>query len=122
MEQQTAFDRAMSLVDMPDVLSTKPSVVVANNALLGHTGTHIIQTARTEDGFVIFMQIMDTSGGGLIQVILPERVCGTIYRQRQSLIDRRRRKPRPKLTREEQRRERVREAKRILREDARNKR
>jgi hypothetical protein len=120
----TAFDRAMSLVDMPDVLTVKPSVVQATNALLGHTGTHIIQTARDgESCFTIFLQVIDASGNGqgeVTQVVLPDRVCKAIYRQRQSLIDRARRKPAPKLTKEQRQAAKLREAKRIIRESRRS--
>ena len=45
-QASTAFDRAMSLLEMPGVLTVKPSVIQAINALLGHTGTHIVQLAN----------------------------------------------------------------------------
>lgn len=121
---QSAFDRAMSIIDMPDVLSVKPAVVQATNALLGHQGTHIIQTARhKEDGWTIFLQVIDPEDGGtVIKVVVPNKVCEALYRQRQGLIDRGRRKPTPKPvfdTPEERKAyyeaARIREARRVLR-------
>ena len=117
---QTAFDRALSLTEMPDVLCTKPTTIQASNALLGHTGTHIVQTARhKEDGFTLFLSVIDESsesGASVVRVVLPDIVCRTIYRQRQSLIDRARRKPAPKLTPEQRKAARIRDARRTLRE------
>lgn len=111
---QTAFDRALSLVEMPDVLASKPSIAQAINALLGHSATFQVQTAKNEDGFTVFVTIVDEQG--LTRIVLPPKVTATIARQRQSLIDRSRRKPRPRLNREEREQQRIREAKRILRQ------
>ena len=111
---QTAFDRALSLVEMPDVLASKPSIVQAINALLGHSATFQVQTAKNEDGFTVFITIVDEQG--LNRIVLPPKVTATISRQRQSLIDRSRRKPRPRLNREEREQQRIRDAKRILRQ------
>ena len=115
---QTDFDRALALVDMPDVLSVKPAVVQASNALLGHTGTHIIQTTRERAGaWTVFVQVIDASGSGqVVQVVLPDAVCRALYRQKQALIDRGRRKPTIPLTREQRAAAKVRDARRILRE------
>lgn len=114
---QTAFDRALAFVDMPDVLSVKPTVVQASNALLGHTGTHVVQTARhKEDGWTIFLQVIDANAGGVTQVVLPDSVCRVIYRHRQALIERARRKPAAPMTKEQRTAAKLREARRILRE------
>ncbi len=113
----SAFDRALAVLDMPDTLSTQPSTIVSNNPILGHGGTHIIQTARQrEDGFSLFIQVLDIGGGQAIQLVLPDKVCRAIYRQRQSLIDRARRKPKRPMTVAERKAARLREARRVIRE------
>ena len=119
MEQHAnAFDRALALTDMPNVLATSPSTVVTNNPLLGHGGTHIVQTARGKDDgdFTVFLQVLDIGGGSATQLVIPDKVARVIYRQRQSLIDRARRKPKPKLTAEQRQAAKVREARRVIRE------
>ncbi len=120
-DNATAFDRAMHFLELPEVQATKPTTIVESNALFGHTGTHIVRTARhREEGWRVFLQVLDISEGGVTQVILPNKVCEAIYRQKQALIDRARRKPTPKLTREERDRLRVLDARRVLREARKN--
>lgn len=111
MADATPFDRAMSLLEMPDVRSTRPSTIIANNALLGHTGTHVVQTAyHPEDGFTVFLQVIDT--GAITQVCLPHAVCAAIRRQMQRASARPKRKP----TAEEAQRAKLRAARALLRE------
>ena len=117
---QTPFDRALSVTEMPGVIATKPSTLQAVNALLGHTGTFIIQTAKSaDDGFTIFLQVADM-GDTLIRLVLPNAVAERIASQRRSLIDRSRRKAKPRLTKAERQAERLREARRIVREAKKN--
>jgi hypothetical protein len=98
------------------VISTKPTTVVATNPLLGHGGTHIVQTVRDDGKFTIFVQVIDIGGGLATQIVLPDKVASAIYRQKQSLIDRSRRKPRPKLTPEQREQVKLREARKVIRE------
>ncbi len=117
---QPAFDRACSFLELPAVLATRPTTIMANDPILGHMGTFIVQTAKhCEAGWRIYLQAISV-GGGQIQIVLPDKVAATIYRQRQSLVDRSRRKPKPKLSAEDRQRARVREARRVLREEKRN--
>lgn len=121
MEQSTAFDRAMAVLDLPDTNSTNPCTMQSINPLLGHTGTHIVQSCRhAEAGFTVFIQIVDAGSQQVVQVVLPDKVCRAIYRQRQSLIDRgRKRRP---ATPDERRRERVKQAKVLLAKERERKR
>lgn len=105
------FDRAMALLDAPDVRSTRAATIVANNALLGHSGTHVVQTAfEPDNGFTMFLQIIDANG--VTQIVLPDRVCRTMLRQMRSAAAR----PRRKLTPDEIKRKRLRDARKIIRE------
>jgi len=117
---QTAYDRAVSLIEMPDVLSTKPTTIKTTNPLLGHTGTHIVQTARDADGYhTLFLEVIDpassTGQSTVTQLVLPDAVCRVIYRQRQALITRSKRKPAPKLTKEQRAAAKLKEARAVIR-------
>lgn len=116
------FDRALALVDMPDTIATKPTTVTAINPLLGHGGTHIVQSARNAEGeWTVFVQVIDIGGGNATQLVLPNKVAEAIYRQRDAIIKRSRRKPKPKLTAEQRKEKRLREARAVLREHKKSK-
>ena len=115
--EQSAFDRSLAFVELPDVLASKPTTIQTIDPLLGHTGTWILRMAKHPDeGWRLYLQRMDMSGGEPIALVLPDRVCEAIARQRRSLIDRSRRKAKPPMSREECARHRLSEARKILRE------
>src|SRR3990167_5141521 len=99
-----AFDRATALLGMPEVRSTRPTTITEHNAILGHTGTHVVQTACSfeeevaPDGkerrigkLTIFLQVIDE--GSVTQVVLPDRVCRAMLRQMRSASARPKRQP-----------------------------
>ena len=92
---QTAFDRAMAFLELPEVLSCKPTTIQAIDALFGHTGTWIVRTGKhPEEGWRVYLSRLDMSEAAVVQLVLPNVVCEAITRQRRSLIDRSRRKAR----------------------------
>lgn len=83
-----SFDRVLDGVHgLPGYKSTKPSTVIDKIPILAVTTSYIVQTYKTADnGFMIFMQIVDAEGRA--RFIVPNKVAQAIYRQRQSLADR----------------------------------
>lgn len=86
--QRQRFDKVMgTLHDLPDVRETKPTTVMQTIPILNETTTAVVQTYRSEeDGFVIFVQIVDPTGH--MRIVLPDKVAMAIYRQRDRLMDR----------------------------------
>ena len=88
MTEQTAqptFDRIFGKLDGLGK-STKPSTVQTTTPIVGGVSTWIVQTMKTEDGFTVFVQMVDAEGRA--RFVLPDKVSQAIYRQRQSLTDR----------------------------------
>lgn len=85
---QPVFDRLHgTYTDLPNIRWTKPSTVQEALPFVGNVSTHVVQTLRTEDGgFMVFIQIVDADGRA--RLVLPSKVCQSIYRQHQSLVDR----------------------------------
>jgi hypothetical protein len=111
----TAFDSASHFLELPEVVTTKPTTLQAIDALLGHSGTWIVQTAKhREEGFRIFLQRIDPGGGLVTQLVIPDKVCTAIARQRQSVNTRSRKHK--ILTPEDRRRKRLAEARKLIRE------
>jgi hypothetical protein len=79
------FDRMLGgLHNLPDVISTKPSTVVAVLPLIGQAQTYIIQTLRQrEKGDTIFVQYVDDQGS--VRLVIPPAAAEAIARQRDSL-------------------------------------
>lgn len=121
-QEATAFDRASHFLQLPQVQSTNVSTIQDVDALFGRQVTWIVQTARhCEEGWRLFLQCVDTGEPPRItQLIVPNKVYERIIAQRRSLVDRARRKPKVKLTREQRDQLRVREARRVLREARKN--
>lgn len=115
MEEQTAqrqrFDRVMgTLHDLPDVRETRPTTVMQTIPILNETTTAVVQTYKSEsDGFVVFVQIVDSTGH--LRIVLPDKVARAIYRQRDSLASRStpesRRRAKAKRDREKKRSEKA---------------
>jgi hypothetical protein len=82
------FDRMLgALQGLPDVLSTKPSTIVATLPLIGRAQTFIVSTYRQrEQGETIFLQYVDESGA--IRLVIPPEVAELIARQREALAGR----------------------------------
>lgn len=82
------FDRLLgTLHGLPDVRETKPTTVMQTVPILNQTTTAVVQTLRMEDeGFLIFLQVV--RGDETIRLVLPDKVCQAIYRQRAALVDR----------------------------------
>lgn len=82
------FDRQIgSLHGLPDVLSTKPSVVQAVTQMVGDSQTFTVQTYRQpEIGDTIFIQCVTKDG--TVRISLPAGVSNAIARQREALTAR----------------------------------
>ena len=85
---QPTFDRVYSGLDgLPGIKSVKPSTVVSSLPIIGTTVTYVVQTIKTSDmGFTLFVQVVDAEGRA--RLVIPNKVCQAIYRQRQALTDR----------------------------------
>jgi hypothetical protein len=86
------FDRQIgALHGIPDVLSTKSSVLNAVTPIVGDSQTFTVQTYRQpEIGDTIFIQIVNKNG--TVRIALPASVANAIARQRESLTSRSRSK------------------------------
>lgn len=83
------FDRMLSaMTGLPDTKITKPSTILELYPMLHErNATFVVQTHRgKENGFTIFLTIADVQG--LRRIVIPPKVAGAVYRQRQSLTDR----------------------------------
>lgn len=81
------FDRIIGdLSGLPDVKMTRPSTQIDSLPLVGTTVTYVVQTARLEKGYAIFVQVVDADGR--TRFVIPPKVAAAIYRQRQALADR----------------------------------
>lgn len=79
------FDRVIGSLDgIPGVRKTRPSTVTTVLPILGRSETCIVQTYRTEDGFVGFLQMVDAEGRA--RIVIPAQAMDAIARQRESLI------------------------------------
>ena len=85
--QQDRFDRVLGSIEgLPDVRKSKPSTTLSVMPLLGNAVTHVVQTYRSPDfGFLVFLQIVDAEGRS--RILLPDKVCQAIYRQRAAVLD-----------------------------------
>ena len=79
------FDRVLgSLHGLPDVASTKATVVRAITPLVGASELFVIQTYRQKDtGDLIFLEAVSKSG--TVRLVLPPAVADAIARQRDAL-------------------------------------
>lgn len=86
------FDRQIgALHGIPDVLSTKSSVINAVTPIVGDAQTFTVQTYRQpEIGDTIFLQCVTKNG--TIRIALPAQVANAIARQRDALSSRSRSK------------------------------
>lgn len=111
-QQRARFDRVMgTLVGLPGVRATRPATVMQTIPILNDTTTVVVQSMKTEDdGYLIFVQVVDSSGH--MRIVLPDKVARAIYRQREALADRStpesRRRAKAKRDREKARAEKAR--------------
>ena len=82
------YDRAYGAVKSSNALTTKQSTVQYLDPFSGRAETFIVETARTDNGDVTFVQCLD--GDGVIRLVLPPKVTNIIASQRDSLTTRRR--------------------------------
>lgn len=82
------FDRQIgALHGIPDVLSTRASVLQAVTPVVGDAQTFTVQTYRQpEIGDTIFLQCVSKTG--TVRIALPGSVANAIARQRESLSTR----------------------------------
>ena len=79
------FDRLAAQIDgLPGVDKSRPTTVTSVAPLLGVTQTYVVQTYKTEEGFLAFLQMVSAEGS--IRVAIPPRVMAALYRQRDSLV------------------------------------
>jgi hypothetical protein len=82
------FDRAYGAVKSSNALTTKQSTIQYLDPFTGKAETFIIQTARTDNGDVAFVQCID--GDGVVRMVLPPKVTNIMASQRDSLTTKRR--------------------------------
>lgn len=85
--QRQRFDRVLGGWDgIPGVRLSKPATVMQTIPILNETTTAVVQTMRTEDGYTILLQVVDSTGH--MRIVIPDKVAAAIYRQRERLADR----------------------------------
>jgi hypothetical protein len=79
------FDRLIGTIDgLPEVTKARPSTVTTVVPMIGLSQTYVIQTYKTEDGYYVFLQMVDSEGRA--RIAIPPKVAAAIYRQRESLV------------------------------------
>lgn len=79
------FDRIIGQIDgLPDVHRAKPSTVSTVMPIIGNAQTYVVQTYKGDDGFYVFLQMVDKDGG--VRFAIPPKVASAIYRQRDALV------------------------------------
>lgn len=87
VEQRTgdSFDRLIGMIDgLPSVTKSRPTTVTSVMPFIGNSQTHVVQTYKGEDGFTVFLQMVDADGRA--RIVIPPKVANAIYRQRDSLV------------------------------------
>jgi hypothetical protein len=80
-----SFDRLAATIDgLPGVDRSRPTTVTTVTPILGVSQTYVVQTYKTEDGFVAFIQTISAEGS--IRIALPAKVTAALYRQRDALV------------------------------------
>lgn len=79
------FDRVIGAIDgLPGVDKSRPSTVTTVHPIIGDSQTAVVQTYKTDDGFIAFVQI--GSAEQYTRVVLESKVMAALYRQRDALI------------------------------------
>jgi hypothetical protein len=79
------FDRIIGSIDgLPDVTKARPTSVTTVMPIIGISQTYVVQTYKGEDGFFVFLQMVDAEGRA--RIAIPPRVASAIYRQRDALV------------------------------------
>lgn len=80
-----AFDRIIGAIEgLPDVTKARPTSVTTVMPIIGVSQTYVVQTYKTEEGFNVFLQMVDAEGRA--RIAIPPKVAAAIYRQREALI------------------------------------
>lgn len=80
-----AFDRIIGSIDgLPDVTKARPTSVTTVMPIIGISQTYVVQTYKGEDGFFVFLQMVDAEGRA--RIAIPPKVAAAIYRQRDALV------------------------------------
>lgn len=83
--RRDAFDRIIGTIDgLPGVSKARPSTVTTVMPILGNAQTYVVQTYKGDDGFYVFLQMVDAEGRA--RVAIPPKVAEAIYRQRDALV------------------------------------
>jgi len=83
--RRDAFDRIIGAIDgLPGVSKARPSTVTTVLPIVGNAQTYVVQTYKGDDGFYLFLQMVDAEGRA--RVAIPPKVAEAIYRQRDALI------------------------------------
>lgn len=84
--RRDSYDRILgSLEGIPGVRKARASTVTTVLPMLGNSQTHVVQTYHsTEEGFYVFVQIVDADGRA--RIALPPKVVQALYRQHDALI------------------------------------
>lgn len=90
--QRDTFDRILgTLHGLPDVDNTRPAAISDVLPIIGRSQTYVIRTYRTREGrFAIFLELVDAEGRS--RIVVPDKVAAAIYRQRELLVKRARRR------------------------------
>lgn len=84
------FDKMLStLIGLPNGAHTKPTAI-QDVDFYGHATQYIIQTVRTDESVTAFVTQVNAQGS--VRTILPSAVLATIYRQREAITKKLRRR------------------------------
>jgi len=79
------FDRIIGTIDgLPGVDKSRPATVTTVAPIIGTSQTYVVQTYKTEDGFIGFVQMIEA--GHSVRIALPSKVTAALYRQRDALV------------------------------------
>lgn len=85
---RSAYDRTLEMfLHEPDTKVSKPATQQVVMPFVGDVRTFVVRTGRSKEyGFALFVEI--TGPDGNTRIVLPDKACQAIYRQRESLVDR----------------------------------
>lgn len=79
-----SFDRLRGqLWDIPG-FKRRASTIVTTLPLVGDTSTFVVETIRTEEGYVGFLQAITPTG--TFRLVLPDKVLSAMYRHHDSIV------------------------------------
>lgn len=78
------FERAREALWGTPGFQRRNSTVISSGWSFFPQGTWVVETIKTDETQAIFLQLIDKDGGQ--RIVLPKKVCDSIYRQRDSIL------------------------------------